>query len=144
MRRIVNLLLMLALLVPLGVGAQKPGDWQELERSLRLNPFQKEQFDVAVAATQRAMVAIGLGMLQAKSRVAGELLKQKPDPDALFLAQEELIEFSKPYFRAARDEWLRLYALMDDDQVRIARNFIDEKLRRLENVAEMLGRVLKK
>lgn len=130
-----------ALFTPAVAWAQQYG-FEELERSLRMTPYQKQQFDVATAATQRAMVAIGLGALQAKSRVAQELLKDKPDPDALFMAQEELVEFSKPHLRTARDEWLRLYALMDDDQVRTARAFIEQRLRRLEDIGQILGRVL--
>ena len=132
-----------ALLAPAMAAAQL-ADFSELERSLRLNPLQKEQFDAASIATQRAMVAIGLGAIQAKSRLAQELLKDKPDPDALFLAQEELVEFSKPHVRKARDEWLRLYAMMDDDQVRTARNYIEARLRRLEDIGAILGRVLTK
>ena len=54
------------------------------------------------------------------------------------------MEFSKPHLRAARDEWLRLYVLMDDDQVRTARNFIEGRLRRLEDIGAILGRVLTK
>ena len=141
--RFLRLLVVFALLAPGLAGAQL-ADFRELERSLRLNPVQKEQFDVATAATQRAMVAIGLGALQAKSRVAQELLKDKPDPDAFFMAQEELVEFAKPHLRSARDEWLRLYALMDDDQVRTARAYIEGRLRRLEDIGAILGRVLTK
>lgn len=143
MRRLFSLLFALVLLAPAWASAQL-GDFSELERSLRLNPYQKQQFDVATAATQRAMVAIGLGAIQAKSRIAQELLKEKPDPDAFFMAQEELVDFAKPHLRAARDEWLRLYALMDDDQVRTARNYIESRLRKLEDIGAILGRVLQK
>jgi hypothetical protein len=139
--RLFRWLAIFALMAP-GIALAQMGDFRELERSLRLNPIQKEQFDVATAATQRAMVAIGLGAIQAKSRVAQELLKDKPDPDAFLIAQEELVEFAKPHLRAARDEWLRLYTLMDDDQVRTARNFIEGRLRRLEDIGAILGRVL--
>ena len=143
MRWFFSLIAALGLLVPAVASAQL-ADFSELERSLRLNPYQKQQFDAATAATQRAMVAIGLGAIQAKSRLAQELLKDKPDPEAFFLAQEELVEFSKPHLRAARDEWLRLYALMDDDQVRTARTYIEGRLRRLEDIGAILGRVLQK
>jgi hypothetical protein len=134
------LLLLFAFLVALPVAAQGRLGFEGLERSLRLNPYQKQQFDVAARATQRAMVAIGLGAIQAKSRLAQELLKDRPDPNALLMAQEELVEFSKPHVNAARDEWMRLYAMLDEEQVRIARNFVEEKLRLLERLAEHLGR----
>lgn len=134
------LLLLVALLVALPAAAQERLGFEGLERSLRLNPYQKQQFDAAVAATQRAMVAIGLGALQAKSRLAQELLKDRPDPKALLMAQDELVEFSKPHVLAAREEWLRLYAMLDEEQVRIARAFVEEKLRLLERLGEHLGR----
>ena len=136
------LLLLAVVLVALPAAAQGRLGFEGLERSLRLNPYQKQQFDVAVTATQRAMVAIGLGAIQAKSRLAQELLKDRPDPNALLLAQDELVEFSKPHVNSARQEWVRLYAMLDDEQVRIARGFVEEKLRLLEDVASYLGRYL--
>ena len=143
MRRFFYSLLIFALLAPGWAAAQLPGfGFEGLEVSLKLTPYQKQQFDVAVTATQRAMIAIGLGAIQAKSRVAQELLKEKPDPDAFFMAQEEMVEFSKTHVRNARDEWLRLYALMDEDQVRTARTFVEEKLKLLEKVGEQLMRSL--
>ena len=134
------LILLFAFLVALPAAAQGRLGFEGLERSLRLSPYQKQQFDVAVSATQRAMVAIGLGALQAKSRVAQELLKDRPDPNALLMAQEELVEFSKPHVSSARQEWMRFYAMLDEEQVRIARSFVEEKLRLLERLAEHLGR----
>lgn len=132
--------LIVVFLVALPAAAQGRFGFEGLERSLRLSPHQKQQFDVAVTATQRAMVAIGLGALQAKSRLAQELLKDRPDPNALLLAQEELVEFSKPHVNAAREEWMRFYAMLDEEQVRTARNFVEEKLRLLERLGEHLGR----
>lgn len=143
MRRFLHALLFFALLAPGWVAAQLPGfGFEGLEGSLRMTPHQKQQFDVAVTATQRAMIAIGLGAIQAKSRIAQELLKEKPDPDAFFMAQEEMVEFSKGHVRGARDEWLRLYAMLDEDQVRVARAFVEEKLRLIEQVGEVAMRTL--
>lgn len=134
------LILLFAFLVALPAAAQGRLGFEGLERSLRLSPYQKQQFDLAVSATQRALVAIGLGALQAKSRLAQELLKDRPDPNALLMAQEELVEFSKPHVNSARQEWMRFYAMLDEEQVRIARSFVEEKLRLLERLAEHLGR----
>lgn len=134
------LLLLAAFLVALPAAAQGRLGFEGLERSLRLTPYQRQQFDAAVTATQRAMVAVGLGALQAKARLAQELLKDRPDPKALLLAQEELVEFSKPHVKAAREEWTRFYATLDEEQVRTARAFVEEKLRLLERLGEHLGR----
>jgi hypothetical protein len=136
------LLFLASLLIALPALGQGNIGFERLERSLRLDPYQKRQFDVAVVATQRAMVAIGLAALQAKSRLSQELMKDRPDPNALRLAQEELVDFTKPHVAAARDEWRRLYAMLDDEQVRIARVFVEEKLRLLEELGAHLGRYL--
>lgn len=121
--------------------AGDPG-FDRLERSLRLNPIQQQQFDAAVRATQRAMLGIGMGALQFKTRLGMELLKDRPDPRALAQAQDELVEMSRPQLRAARDEWLRFYSLLDDDQVGMARAYLEERLRKLDELVEhLIGKI---
>ena len=137
--RLAFLVLLFAL--PLGARADLLG-FDRLEQALRLSAQQKEQFEAAVGSTKRAVFGIGLGALQMKQRLASELLKDRPDPRALAEAQEALVEHSRPLVLAAREEWLRLYAMMDDEQVAIARAFVEEKLRKLERAGEYLGRYL--
>lgn len=121
--------------------AMLPG-FDDLEKSLRLDPAQKAQFDVAVAATQRALLSVALGGVELKTRIAAELAKPRPDLDALARAQDEMIEQSRPLFREARDEWQRLYAMLDPAQVRVAKAFVEDKLRRLEEIGETLRGLL--
>lgn len=121
--------------------AMDPG-FDRLERSLRLNPIQQQQFDVAVRATHRAMITIGMGALQFKGRLGMELLKDRPDPKALELAQDELVDLARPQVRAAKDEWLRFYSLLDDEQLGAARGYLEERLRKLDELAEHLIRRL--
>ena len=113
-----------------------------LEKSLKLTPYQKNRFDNAVRSTQKAMVAIALAAVQAKSRLAMELLKDRPDPNALIVTQDELVEYTKPYVREAREAWAQFYVTLDDEQVRIARDAVEEKLRKLEQVGRFLGQML--
>jgi len=127
------------LLLALPAAAQLDIGFDRLEKTLKLTPYQKNRFDHAVADTQRAMFAIGLGALQAKSRLASELLKDRPDPNALMLAQDELVEFSRPHVRNAREAWLQFYATLDEEQLRVAKGFVEEKLRKLEEVGRHLG-----
>ena len=102
-----------------------------LEAKLKIRPEQKQQFDAAIGATQRAMLAMGLLAVQLKDKLGQELLKPRPDFRALMDAQEALIEQTRPLFREAREEWARLYALLDPEQVAIARSFVDEHIGRL-------------
>jgi hypothetical protein len=102
--------------------------FEELEHSLRLRPAQKVQFDSAVAATQRALLAVALQGMQLKERAAEELAKPRPDLEALARSQEYLIDDVRPLFREAREEWLHLYAMLDADQAGIAKSFVQERL----------------
>jgi len=114
----------------LGATAQS-ADFDKLERELRLKPHQKEQFDIASAATQRALVASAFALLQAKEQLREELGKNKPDLRSLLRSQEAAYELARPLFREAGDEWSKLYALLDDDQVAIAKRYVEERLRSL-------------
>ena len=112
-------------------GAMSMPRFDKLERDLKIRPEQKQQFDTAVGATQRALLAVGMTLVQFKDRLAQELLKPRPDMRAFFEAQEAIIEQAKPLFREAREEWVRLYAQLDDEQIEIARAFVEQQLGRL-------------
>lgn len=105
--------------------------FDRLEKDLRIRPDQKQQFDSAVGATQRALLAVALTGMQVKQRFEQELEKPRPDLGALAKAQEDVIDQLRPLFREARDEWMKLYAVLDDDQVAIAKGFVRERLDRL-------------
>lgn len=136
---------LLAAALALACMAARAGDlagFDELEKSLRLDPAQKAQFDVAVAATQRALLSVAFAGLQVKDRMAEELRKPKPDLNELARAQDDIFEQSRPAFREARDEWTRLYALLDAEQVARARAFVEARLRRLEHIGRELRGLL--
>ena len=123
-------LALLLLAASLAAAAQS-ADFDKLERELRLKPHQKVQFDIASAATQRALVASAFALLHAKEQLREELGKNKPDLRALLRSQEAAYELARPLFREAGDEWSKLYALLDDDQVAIAKRYVEERLRSL-------------
>lgn len=118
-----------------------PG-FDDLERSLRLNSLQKAQFDVAVGATQRALVSVGLGALELKGRIADELAKPSPDVGEIARAQEQIVEQSRPLFREADREWERFFAMLDREQERRARALIGEKLKELDRLGDRLRGLL--
>jgi len=120
-----------AMLLALSFGAHAgplDRDFQKLERALRMNPAQKEQFDIAVGATQRALLAVAMAGMQIQERMRVEMDKPRPDLNLLYDIHEQVIEQNKPLFREAREEWMRLYALLDPDQVRVAKRYIEERL----------------
>jgi hypothetical protein len=108
--------------------------YDDLEARLRLNPAQKEQFDVAKGATQRALLSIALVALEIKGRLAAELAKDRPDFDSLVRDPDALVDLARPHFREARAEWARLYAMMDNDQVAIAREYMDKQFAQAEKI----------
>jgi hypothetical protein len=103
-------------------------DFNKLERQLRLKPAQKAQFDLAVQASQRALMSVALAGLQVKERLAEEFAKPLPDLNALYRAHEEVVEMAAPNFREAHAEWERLYTMLDRAQVDAAKKFIREQL----------------
>jgi hypothetical protein len=132
----------LLMAVSFGAAAQGFGvlRFEGLERELRLKPDQKVQFDLAVGATQRALLSVGLVVFQQKQRVMEELAKPLPDLNVLAQSQEALLEMVRPNFREARDEWSRLYALLEPDQVAIAKAYVEKQIGVLESAgARLLG-----
>jgi hypothetical protein len=115
---------------PPGAAAQAI-DFGQLEKKLHLKPEQKAQFDKASSATQRALVSSAMAAMELKDRLQVELMKPMPDFGALIASQDAAIEMNRPLFREARDEWVRLYALLDDGQTALARKYLEEKLRGL-------------
>lgn len=116
------------LAVSFGASAAAMPRFDKLEQTLKIRPEQKEQFDVAVGATQRALLSVALTAMQFKERLAQELAKPLPDLSVLAQAHEALIEQNGPLFKAAGEEWKKLYALLDDEQVEIAKSFLRENL----------------
>lgn len=125
--------LLLAFLALLAFGAAAAPaapmpDFQRLERELRLKPHQRAQYDVAVLSLKRALIASAASLLEVKQQLAEELTKQRPDFLALLERNRAAYELAAPLYREALEEWGRLYALLEDDQVLIARRFLREAL----------------
>lgn len=127
-------LLVAALIAAPFAAAAEAIDFGQLEKKLQLKPGQKAQFDKASSATQRALVSSAMAAMDLKNRLQAELMKPMPDFGALIASQEAAIEMNRPLFREAKDEWVRLYELLDDGQTAIARKFIEEKLRDLPSL----------
>jgi hypothetical protein len=115
---------------------------EALERSLALTPDQKVQFDAAAAATQRALIAMGIRGIQMKLRMNAEFAKERPDLEALALLREANAEATRPLREAARDEWLRLYAMLSIEQVAKVKALVREKLDHLDALHEFMQRLL--
>ena len=119
----------LLLLLSFGASAAMP-NFDALEKRLKIRPEQKEQFDITVGSSKRALLMVGIAALQLKDRLAAELAKPAPDFRAFAQANEDLVDQTKPLFREAGGEWKKLYALLDDEQVEIAKAFLRENLGR--------------
>jgi hypothetical protein len=99
----------------------------KLEEALELTPEQKDQYETAVASTKRMLFHVALVGMQLKEKLRDELAKPLPD----FGVLKELrnaIEEGRPLRREARDEWMKLYRMLDAEQVRTLRRFIEEQL----------------
>jgi hypothetical protein len=115
----------------------------DLEARLKLTADQKAQFDAAAAASQRALFAIGLAAIQMKARIATELAKDRPDPDAILREQDAVAAMVRPQFDEARAEWTRLYGMLSTEQAAVAREYVDRQLKNLESAAGDIVRLLR-
>jgi len=127
--RLAAALFLLAL--SMAASAQQMPRFDQLEQRLKIRPEQKDQFDMAVGATKRALLAVGLSFMEVKQRLAEELMKPRPDFSRLADSYDRIIEQHRPLFREAGVEWKKLYALLDDEQVEIVKDFLHENLGRL-------------
>jgi len=98
--------------------------FDELERRLQIRPEQKEQYEMAVGATKRALLAVGLSVMEMKQRLAEELAKPNPDFSVLFDGADRVFEQQRPLLEEAGREWKKLYALLDDKQVEVVKQFL--------------------
>lgn len=132
MRPLRFLLLLLVAAVSFATqAAALPQAFERLERALQLTPEQKAQFDVAVAATRRIGVVVAMAGLEMKDRIRDELSKPRPDLRILLDAKDEILARSLELRREAREEWLKLYGMLDADQVATLKSFAEARVDRL-------------
>jgi hypothetical protein len=117
---------------------------EQLEESLKLTAEQKIQYDAAVAASKRVVMATALIGLQAKERLREELAKPRPDLGALADLRDSFVEQTKSLRREARDEWLKLYNMLNDDQVATLKAFLENRLDQLGLLHEFMMGLMKK
>ena len=122
---------LLLLTLSMAASASQMPRFDQLEQRLKIRPAQKEQFDLAVGATKRALLAVGLSFMEVKQRLAEELMKPRPDLGRLMDSYDRVIDQHRPLFKEASVEWKRLYAILDDEQVAIVKEFLRDNLGRL-------------
>ncbi len=127
--RLVAALLVLA--ASMAASAASMPSFDDLEKRLNIRPEQKEQFDMAVGATKRALLAVAASALDMKQRLAEELMKPRPDFSHFFQGADKLFEQHRPLFKEAGQEWKKLFAQLDDKQARILKDFLRDNLGRV-------------
>lgn len=115
----------------LAAAAQSMPNFDELEKRLNIRPDQKDQYDLAVGATKRALLGVGIAAMQMKDALVQELAKPRPDFRELARRQNQVIDDQRPLFREAGEEWRRLYKILDPRQVDTVREFLRENLGKL-------------
>jgi hypothetical protein len=104
---------------------------EQLELQLSLTPAQKDQYVAAVIATKRVMLQLTMAGLQAKARLEEELAKPRPDLGILWELRQSIVEDGRSLRKEAREEWSKLYAMLDTDQIATFRRFLDERVDQL-------------
>src|SRR5213079_1078669 len=101
---------------------------EQLEKQLSLTPAQKDQYVSAVSATKRLLLQMTMAGMQAKARLEEEMAKPRPDLGVLWDLRQSIVEDGRSLRREARDEWSKLYAMLDADQVATFKRFIEERI----------------
>jgi hypothetical protein len=128
--RAIGTALLLAVSFGAAASALEPR-FDKLEQALKLRPNQQVQFDKAVAATQRALLAVALTAMEVKEKFEAEINKKRPDFWVFADGYDTVVERTRPLFREAGEEWRKLYALLDEDQARIAKRYLREHFEQL-------------
>ena len=110
----------------------------QLEKQLSLTPAQKDQYVSAVSATKRVLLQLTMASMQAKSRIEEELAKPRPDLNILWELRQSIVEDGTSLRREAREEWSKLYAMLDADQVATFKRFLEERVDQLGLLHEFL------
>ena len=100
----------------------------KVERKLNLTAEQKAQFDVALAASKVAFLALEANHKDLKQFAETELANARPNLEALSGEFDDAMEFSRTVTHKARAEWLKLYATLSDEQVAVVRDALQEKI----------------
>ena len=110
----------------------------KVERKLNLTAEQKEQFDVALAASKVAFLAIEANHKDLKQFAETELANARPNLEALSGEFDDAMEFGRNATRKARAEWLKLYAMLSDEQVAIVKEELREKVALVSWIREFI------
>jgi hypothetical protein len=133
---------LLALFLSLGALASNMPRLEQFGKSLNLTPAQQVQFDAAAAATQRVLAAKAMAGAYFKTQAQTEFAKARPDLDALAKLRDASEAAVHPLHIAARTEWLKLYAMLSDEQVATVKAHLKEKFDNLEAVHQFVMRLL--
>ena len=131
-----------ALLLSFTAGALPFPRLDQFGKSLNLSPPQQAQFDAAVAATQRVVMAAAIDGMQMKALVKAEFAKPRPDLEVIARARDASAARLKPLHDASRAEWLKFYATLGDDQVAIVKSYLEDKMDHLEALRQFMFSLL--
>jgi hypothetical protein len=135
-----------ALAGPAAAAAPPPFDLPQLdklEEALDLTPEQRDQYEVAVGATKRMLFHVALVGMRMKERLREELSKPRPDLNVIWELREAIVEEGRPLRREARAEWLKLYGMLNDDQVATLKRFVEERLDHVGVLHEFMMQLLR-
>jgi len=126
--RVVRVIAALVLLAASMAASAAMPRFEDLEKRLDIRPDQKEQYDIAVGATKRALLAVAASAMEMKQRLAEELMKPRPDFSGFFRGADKVFEQHRPLFEEAGREWNKLFKKLDDKQVEVVKEFLRENL----------------
>ena len=110
----------------------------EVKSQLNLDASQQALWDSAVAAGKAAREA-GRGRRDSiRQVVAEEVAKAAPDLGRIASTTDKVRDSNTTDRRAARDQWLKLYATFRPDQVAVVKTMLDNRLSRMDSFRDRM------
>ena len=121
-----------------GHGEQFLAHIAEVKSQLNLDASQQALWDSAVAAGKTAREA-GRGRRDSiRQVVAEEAANTTPDLGRIASATDKVRDSNTTDRRAARDQWLKLYATFRSDQVAVVKTMLNNRLSRMDSFGDRM------
>lgn len=114
------------------------GMLQAAKARLNLDSSQQQAWDNAVAQSKAAHQTIGANRQRLHDMAEVELAKPEPDLAALAALADQIHQTNHDAHVAARNEWLKLYAMLSPEQKAVVRDGIAARVARMEQFRERM------
>ena len=115
-----------------GGGDMFTGALQAVKSKLNLNTSQQTAWDAAVNDSRAARDAARAGRQQVHDALKAELAKAEPDFAAVASIADQVQQANRAQHVTVRNEWMSLYSTFTAEQKAVVRDFMAQRLARMD------------